>query len=191
MRAFAELLLTQCKMGVVIYGVFLDKNGKTKGATYVISHERCSWAEVASAPRKHSGPSCCSAHEQLTVTAITQKPSRYDTSQYLHESNSKVPLFRSIPNWDKDVREHAWQFFPAVLHPERATQEAVELVQGLQKDAREPTVFQTYEDGTPILFNKDPNGNALCRKDLVAMVRDFMKRHWGKSAPRFRRMTFC
>ena len=112
-----------------------------------------------------------------------QPPSRYDTSQMLHESDAKIPLFRSIPGWDKDVRANAFKFFPGILHPEEASAESVEFIQGLQQDARAPTEFARYDDGTPILFHTDKDGRPLTRKAMVNVVRDYFRLHYGAQCP--------
>ena len=40
MRASAELLWTQCKMAVFIYGMYEDSNGELHATVYVYEHHR-------------------------------------------------------------------------------------------------------------------------------------------------------
>ena len=79
-----------------------------------------------------------------------------------------------------DLRHNAWEFFPAILHPDKASTAAVDLIQGLQKQDRGREEFERYEDGTPILYLIKPDGTGMKRRELVNVLRDYMRIHCGQ-----------
>ena len=76
------------------------------------------------------------------------------------------------------VSENIWNFFPGILNPEKAAEATHELHETLKKKSSKPKiVFETYEDGTPILFNRDENGNPLSTKMCKWVIREYMSIH--------------
>ncbi|KAI0710651.1 hypothetical protein C8Q76DRAFT_798195 [Earliella scabrosa] len=117
----------------------------------------------------------------------------YDVSQMLHRKDPNVPLFRDMKAWDSEFRENFWSFFPSVLNPEKSTEKSTELHETLRKKSSKPkVVFETYEDGTPILFNRDPNGNSLTTKMCKSIIREYMSIHhqWAGGKESLRRQPW-
>ncbi|KAI0701579.1 hypothetical protein C8Q76DRAFT_802566 [Earliella scabrosa] len=118
----------------------------------------------------------------------------YDVSQMLHKQNPEVPLFRDMKSWDAEFRENFWAFFPGIINPAKSTEKTTELHETLKKKSSKPNiVFERYDDGTPILFNRDAQGNSLSTKTCKAIIREYMSIHhqWAGGKESLRRQPWA
>lgn len=87
---------------------------------------------------------------------------RYDTSQLVNEKSEQTsPEFRKTPNWDKDFRENAWNFFPQIINPDRDPEQSAEGAGRSGKSRPGKIEFETREDGLPVMFNVTSDGKAI------------------------------
>ena len=82
-----------------------------------------------------------------------------------------------MKGWDQDFRGNFWEFFPGIINPSKATPKTMELHEDLKKNVKPEIVFERYDDGTPILFNRDEHGNALSTKMCKWVIREYMSIH--------------
>ena len=85
-----------------------------------------------------------------------------------------------MPSWDKDFRRVAWHFFGAALRPDLFTSEILDVVQASRRAPPPPFLFACYEDGCPILVNKE-DGNTLKNPRRRDAMREYMKLHYSTS----------
>nr|VWO98097.1 Zn(2)-C6 fungal-type domain-containing protein [Ganoderma boninense] len=105
----------------------------------------------------------------------------YDTTQLWNESNPSTPQFRSVKGWDTDFRRTAWTFFQAILDPEQASQDTLELVHATRRQPPAPVTFEVYADGTPIMPT-DPEGGqkkgpTTARRQQI--LREYIRMHYS------------
>lgn len=107
---------------------------------------------------------------------------RYDTTELWAYAKPDTPLFRNVKGWDQDFRRKAWLFFQAILAPELATQDTLDVLQATRKHAAAPFVFDLYSDGTPILPDGKDNGKLLPTYRRQHILREYLRIHYGTSS---------
>ncbi|KAI1796327.1 hypothetical protein LXA43DRAFT_1057650 [Ganoderma leucocontextum] len=102
----------------------------------------------------------------------------YDTTEFWADSEPATPQFRNVKGWDQDFRRKAWSFFQAVLEPEQASQETIDLVHAARRQPAAPVVFNCYADSTPILTDQE-NGKTAPTYRRQHIVREYLRLHYG------------
>ncbi|KAI1784146.1 hypothetical protein LXA43DRAFT_1067020 [Ganoderma leucocontextum] len=101
----------------------------------------------------------------------------YDTTEFWADTEPATPQFRNVKGWDQDFRRKAWSFFQAVLDPEQASQETIDLVHAARRQPAAPVVFNCYPDGTPIPTDKE-NGKTAPTYRRQHIVREYLRLHY-------------
>ena len=163
MRSVANMFWTQCGMPVFIYGMFKDTNRKLRATVCVF-------------------PCQC-----LFFSTNTMPANSYDTTELWADSKPDTPQFRNIKGWDLQFRKNAWAFFQAVLDPAQATQDTLNIVNATRKQGTVTFVFETYDDGTPILTDKE-NGKIASTTRRQHILREYLRIHY---CTYMRTVQFC
>lgn len=102
---------------------------------------------------------------------------RYDTTELWADSKPDTPQFRNIKGWDLQFRKNAWAFFQAVLDPAQASHETLAIVNATRRQGTVAFVFETYDDGTPILTDKE-NGKIASTTRRQHILREYLRIHY-------------
>ena len=106
----------------------------------------------------------------------------YDTSNLWREMDKSMPLFRNVPAWDKDFWHVAWTFFQAILCPELANPETLQVMKASKRNPPAPISFARHGDECPSLFKTEEEGKAMNNGHRQEIFREFMKAHYSMSS---------
>lgn len=103
--------------------------------------------------------------------------SSYDSSELFNTKEQPYPLFRSLTNWDVNLRKKFWEFWKVIMTPDDADDDIAAAVRSTQAAAVLPFDFDTYDDGTPIL-TKMEHGKEMDLPRKQEVVRQYMRIHY-------------
>ena len=92
-----------------------------------------------------------------------------------------MPLFRNVPAWDQDFRRVIWTFFQAILCPELAAPETLQVLKASKRQPPAPFSFSCYDDQCPILFHSEGEGKEMINSRRQEIFREFIKAHYSMS----------
>ena len=114
------------------------------------------------------------------ATRLTIRNS-YDSSELFNKKDKPYPQFRSLTDWDVNLRRKFWEFWKVIITPDAAGQEITAAVHGTVAPAVRPFDFERYDDGTPILTTKE-NGEEMDLQRKQQVIRQYMRIHYRTSA---------
>ena len=89
-----------------------------------------------------------------------------------------------MKGWDTDFRRTAWAFFQAILDPEQASQDTLDLVHATRRQPPAPFAFELYADGTPVMPENPEGGQkkAPLTNRRQQILREYIRLHYSTCA---------